>query len=313
MLMAARRVAARLIDRLPAVRGELSGRRPLGALHLVARRAVRRRCCSFRPTRTISASSSLRCPAMCRSPPSASASNLLIRDGGIPGVVIRLRNAFAAIERTGGGVRAGAGALDINVARYAADEGLSGLEFLSGIPGTIGGALRMNAGAYGGEIKDVLVRTTAVDRRGIRHTIDASAMGFDYRHCSVPEDWIFLSADLSAIPAHAEEIAQRMDAIGVARNDTQPVRSRTGGSTFKNPSGKRAWQLIDEAGCRGLAIGNAMVSEKHCNFLINTGNATAQELESLGEEVRRRVRAHSGVDLQWEIKRIGIPAGGERP
>ena len=312
MLMAARRVAARLIDRLPAVRGEYREDVPLARFTWL--RAGGPAEVLFVPSDEDDLGQFLSAvPGDVPITTIGVASNLLIRDGGIPGVVIRLRNAFAAIERTGGGVRAGAGALDINVARYAADEGLSGLEFLSGIPGTIGGALRMNAGAYGGEIKDVLVRTTAVDRRGIRHTIDASAMGFDYRHCSVPEDWIFLSADLSAIPAHAEEIAQRMDAIGVARNDTQPVRSRTGGSTFKNPSGKRAWQLIDEAGCRGLAIGNAMVSEKHCNFLINTGNATAQELESLGEEVRRRVRAHSGIDLQWEIKRIGIPAGGERP
>ena len=239
------------------------------------------------------------------------ASNLLIRDGGIPGVVIRLRNAFGGVSRTDAGLRAGAGALDINVARSAAEHGLTGLEFLSGVPGTIGGALRMNAGAYGGETKDVLLGAAAFDRRGNRHTLAAADMGFAYRHCSIPEAWIFLSADLAASPAPAEKIAGRMAEIGAARNDTQPVRSRTGGSTFKNPPGRRAWQLIDEAGCRGLAIGKAMVSEKHCNFLINTGGATAQELESLGEEVRRRVLLHSGIELQWEIKRVGIgPDGG---
>ncbi len=241
------------------------------------------------------------------------ASNLLIRDGGIPGVVIRLRNAFNRIAQTDEGLRAGAGALDINVARFAADKGLTGLEFLSGIPGTIGGALRMNAGAYGREIKDVFRSAAAVDPQGKRHVLDAGAMGFEYRHSAVPDDWIFLSAELSAIPDTAEKIAERMAAIGAARSDTQPVRSRTGGSTFKNPQGRHAWELVDEAGCRGLAIGGAMVSEKHCNFLINTGAATAEELETLGEEVRSRVRAHSGVDLQWEIKRIGIVATGRTP
>lgn len=240
------------------------------------------------------------------------ASNLLIRDGGIPGVTIRLRNAFARLDRTDAGVRAGAAALDINVARFAADEGLSELEFLSGIPGTIGGALRMNAGAYGSEMKDVLLRATAFDRHGNRHMLDRAAMGFGYRHSGAPEDWIFLSAEMSALPAAPEKIAGRMAEIGAARNDTQPVRSRTGGSTFKNPPGKHAWQLIDAAGCRGLAVGKAMVSAKHCNFLINTGGATAHELESLGEEVRRRVFAHSGVDLQWEIKRVGVSANGGR-
>ena len=241
------------------------------------------------------------------------ASNLLIRDGGIPGVVIRLRNGFNAISRTDAGLRAGSGALDINVARFAADEGLAGLEFLSGIPGTIGGALRMNAGAYGREIKDVFRSAAAVDRQGRRHVLDACAMDFDYRHTAVPDDWIFLSADLSAIADTPEKIAERMAAIGVARSDTQPVRSRTGGSTFKNPPGRHAWQLVDEAGCRGLKVGGAMVSEKHCNFLINTGDATAEELETLGEEVRRRVRANCGVDLQWEIKRIGVDAAGGTP
>ncbi len=312
MLMAAQRRTERLIDRLPAVRGEM--RENVGLARFTWFRAGGPAEVLFVPADEEDLGRFLAAvPADVPLTVIGVASNLLIRDGGIPGVVIRLRNAFAAIERVGDGLRVGAGALDINVARFAADEGLSGLEFLSGIPGTIGGALRMNAGAYGREIKDVLLRADTFDRQGKRHAIEAAALGFDYRHCSAPLDWIFLSAELSAIPAKPEEIAQRMAAIGAARTDTQPVRSRTGGSTFKNPPEKRAWQLIDEAGCRGLSIGNAMVSEKHCNFLINTGNATAEELENLGEEVRRRVRAHSGVDLQWEIKRVGIPASGGRP
>ena len=239
------------------------------------------------------------------------ASNLLIRDGGIPGVVIRLRDGFTDIARVDDGLAAGAGALDINVARFAAGEGLTGLEFLSGIPGTIGGALRMNAGAYERELKDAFLSAEAIDRSGHRHTLDPAAMGFRYRHSAPPEDWIFVSARLSAEPGDAEKIAQRMEEIGAARNDTQPIRSRTGGSTFKNPPDHSAWELVDKAGCRGLTRGGAMVSEKHCNFLINTGNATASDLEGLGEDVRRRVKHDSGVDLQWEIRRIGVPAPGE--
>ncbi|MPY76506.1 MAG: UDP-N-acetylmuramate dehydrogenase [Alphaproteobacteria bacterium] len=311
MPMAARRPTDHLIDRLPPVRGEY---RPGVAL------------ARFTWFRAGGPAEMLYIPAdeedlgrfLAHTPEDIPltvigvASNLLIRDGGIPGVTIRLRNAFARLDRTDAGVRAGAGALDINVARFAADEGLSGLEFLSGIPGTIGGALRMNAGAYGNEMKDVLVRATAFDRQGNRHAPDGAAMGFGYRRSGAPEDWIFLSAEMSALPAAPEKIAGRMAEIGAARNDTQPVRSRTGGSTFKNPPGKHAWQLIDAAGCRGLTVGKAMVSAKHCNFLINTGGATAHELECLGEEVRRRVLAHSGDDLQWEIKRVGVDANGGR-
>lgn len=311
MSMAARRLTDRLIDRLPPVRGEY--RADVALARFTWFRAGGPAEVLFIP-----ADEEDLCGFLARTPEDIPltvigvASNLLIRDGGIPGVTIRLRNAFAGLDRTDAGVRAGAGALDINVARFAADEGLSGLEFLSGIPGTIGGALRMNAGAYGAEIKDVLLRATAFDRQGNRHTLGAAAMGFGYRQSGVPGDWIFLSAEMSALPATPEKIAGRMTEIGAARSDTQPVRSRTGGSTFKNPSGRHAWQLIDAAGCRGLAVGKAMVSEKHCNFLINTGGATAHELESLGEEVRRRVLAHSGVDLQWEIKRIGVDANGGR-
>lgn len=234
------------------------------------------------------------------------ASNLLIRDGGIPGVVIRLRGAFNEIDQIESGIRAGAGALDINVARFAAERGLSGLEFLSGIPGVIGGAVRMNAGAYDAEIKGVLRRAEAIGRNGVRHRVDAAALGFRYRHSDAPSDWIFVSADLAATSGDPARIAARMDEIASARNDSQPIRNRTGGSTFKNPPQKRAWELIDDAGCRGLRIGGAAVSEQHCNFLINTGAATARDLETLGEEVRRRVRDHSGIDLEWEIRRVGV-------
>jgi UDP-N-acetylmuramate dehydrogenase len=235
------------------------------------------------------------------------ASNLLIRDGGIPGVVIRLRGAFTDIELNEGIVRAGAGALDINVARFARDRSLTGLEFLCGIPGTIGGALRMNAGAYEKEMKDVLVSACAIDRGGDRHIIDRSAMGFRYRESGVPADWIFTAAEMRGEPGDPNDIAARMAEIGDARSESQPVRSRTGGSTFKNPDGRKAWELIDAAGCRGLVRGGAQVSNKHCNFLINTGNASARDLEQLGEEVRQRVRMNSGVELQWEIRRIGEP------
>jgi UDP-N-acetylmuramate dehydrogenase len=232
-------------------------------------------------------------------------SNLLVRDGGVPGVVVRLAGPFAGIAVDGDVLTAGAAALDQTVALQARQAGLGGLEFLSGVPGTIGGALRMNAGAFGGEMKDVTLSATALDRRGARHVIDAAGLGFSYRHCGVPEDRIFLSATLRGHADDDEAISARMDAIRTAREASQPTRVRTGGSTFANPPGARAWELIDGAGCRGLAIGGARVSEKHCNFLLNTGAATAADIESLGEEVRRRVRETSGIDLTWEIRRIG--------
>lgn len=312
MLMTAPRTPDRLLDRLPAVRGEYRENVALarytwfrvgGPAEVLYLPADEEDLAAFLAD----------VPRDVPVTVMGVASNLLIRDGGVPGVVIRLRGDFNALTRTDTGIRAGAGALDINVARFAADEGLSGLEFLSGIPGTIGGALRMNAGAYGREIKDVFSSATAVDRAGQRHSLDADAMGFTYRHTGVPGDWIFLSAELSANPDTPEKIAERMAAIGAARSDSQPVRSRTGGSTFKNPPDGHAWELVDAAGCRGLKVGGAMVSEKHCNFLINTGDATAEDLETLGEEVRSRVRAHCGVDLQWEIKRVGVDAGGRTP
>ncbi len=236
------------------------------------------------------------------------ASNLLIRDGGIPGVVIRLGRGFAEIAAAGRRVTAGAAALDLNVAIVARDAGIGGLEFLSGIPGTVGGALRMNGGAYGREIKDVLVAAQAVNRAGEALALSAEQMGLTYRHSAAPEDLIFTGAVFEGAEDSPVEIARRMAAIAEQRAEAQPVRERTGGSTFKNPAGDRkAWQLIDDAGCRGLAMGDAQVSEKHCNFLINRGAATAADLEALGEEVRRRVREHSGVELEWEIKRLGVP------
>ena len=233
------------------------------------------------------------------------ASNLLIRDGGIPGVVIQLRKEFSAITTEQGAVHAGAGALDINVARFALAQGLSGLEFLSGIPGTIGGALRMNAGAYDAEISDALITADAVDRNGNVHHVDVSDLAYSYRHTEAPIDWIFTGAVLRATPGDKTAIANKMAEIGKARADSQPIRSRTGGSTFKNTEDGRAWELIDAAGCRGLRVGDAQVSKQHCNFLINLGHATAYDLERLGAEVRRRVHEKSGIMLQWEIDRIG--------
>ena len=235
-------------------------------------------------------------------------SNILVRDGGVKGVVIRLLRGFTGISVEGQEIVAGAGALDLNVALTARDQALAGLEFLSGIPGTIGGALRMNAGAYEGDLAQVLVSAEAVDRAGKVHAVAADAMGFSYRHSDAPADWIFTAARLRATPGDQLAIARRIAEIDAARTDSQP-RSRTGGSTFVNPPGQKAWQLIDQAGCRGLRIGEAQVSEKHCNFLINLGEATASDIEGLGEEVRRRVLEKTGVLLEWEIRRIGEPAG----
>lgn len=245
------------------------------------------------------------CPPDVAVTPIGVGSNLLVRDGGLLGVTLRLGREFAEIRVEGNRLRAGAAALDLNVAKQAARGGLGGLEFLSGIPGTIGGALRMNAGAYGAETKDVLVEAVALDRTGARHVVPAAEMGFTYRSSAVPADWIFVEAVFQGVPGDRAAIEARMAEIQASREASQPIRSRTGGSTFKNPPGGKAWELIDRAGCRGLMVGGAQVSEKHCNFLINTGSATAADLEQLGEEVRARVRRSSGVELAWEIKRIG--------
>lgn len=239
------------------------------------------------------------------------ASNVLVRDGGVPGVVIRLSaRPFGAITVDGDRVHAGAGAADVKVARAAADASLAGLAFLRGIPGAIGGALRMNAGAYGGEVKDRFVSARALDRKGRLHVLGAGDMGFSYRHTAVPHDFIFTEGTFGGVPGDKAAILAEMDAITASREATQPVKSRTGGSTFKNPPGDKAWRLVDAAGCRGLQVGGAQVSELHCNFLINTGGATAADVERLGETVRARVLAASGVHLEWEIERIGrLPAG----
>jgi UDP-N-acetylmuramate dehydrogenase len=234
-------------------------------------------------------------------------SNLLVRDGGIPGVVVRLSSPFGKIETHGTRVRAGAAALDANVARAAADAGIAGLEFLRGVPGTIGGALKMNAGCYGREIKDIFVEATALDARGNRLTLTPDDMKFVYRKTQVRDELIFIEAVFEGVVDRPEAIRARMEELSANREAAQPIKSRTGGSTFKNPPGHKAWQLIDEAGCRGLRRGDAQVSEKHTNFLINTGEASAADLEALGEEVRRRVKEKSGVELEWEIKRVGIP------
>jgi UDP-N-acetylmuramate dehydrogenase len=233
------------------------------------------------------------------------ASNLLVRDGGLSGVVIRLGGEFARVRIDGTKVIAGAGALDLTVAEEARAGGLGGLEFLSGIPGTIGGAVKMNAGAYGSEIVDIIESAVLVTRAGKVVTVSGEKLGLSYRHSELPEGAIVVEATLRGQPDQVELIAGRMRDIQTRRAETKPIRARTGGSTFANPPGAKAWELIDRAGCRGLTIGGAQVSEQHCNFLINTGAATAGDIESLGEEVRRRVRKDSGVDLTWEIMRIG--------
>ena len=234
-------------------------------------------------------------------------SNLIIRDGGIGGVVIRLGGkAFGAIETAPDfRVVAGAAALDAHVARAAAEAGIDGLAFFRGVPGSIGGALRMNAGAHGGETRDVLIEARAIDRAGGLHVFSNEAMGFAYRHSGAPEDVIFTRAMLQGRRGDPAAIKAEMERITAEREASQPIREKTGGSTFKNPPGHKAWALIDAAGCRGLRLGDAEVSTMHCNFLINRGAASAAEIEALGEEVRRRVKAASGVELEWEIKRLG--------
>jgi UDP-N-acetylmuramate dehydrogenase len=234
-------------------------------------------------------------------------SNLIVRDGGVPGVVIRLGGrAFGEVSAEPDcRLRAGAAVPDMKLARAAADAGIDGLAFYRGIPGAIGGALRMNAGAHGGETKDVLIEARGVDRGGEIRTFANVDMGYSYRHSSVPEDVIFTQALFQGRAGEPASILGEMERITAAREASQPIREKTGGSTFKNPPGHKAWQLIDQAGCRGLMVGDAQVSEMHCNFLINRGQATAADIENLGEEVRRRVLKTSGVELEWEIRRVG--------
>ena len=232
-------------------------------------------------------------------------SNLIVRDGGVPGVTVRLGKPFAALGVEGDLVRAGGGAPGIAVASAARDAGLAGLEFLRGIPGAAGGAVRMNAGAYGRDVSDILVEATVVRRSGAVETVPAAAFAFSYRHSALPPGDIVVEALFRGTPGDRATIAAEMDRIAAEREASQPLRSRTGGSTFKNPPGHKAWALVDAAGCRGLRLGGAQVSEKHTNFLINTGDATSADIEALGEEVRARVLAHSGIALEWEIERVG--------
>src|SRR3954447_12182091 len=277
-----------LIRLLPPVRGRLTANAPIGPLTWF--RVGGPAEVLFRPADTEDLAAFL-----AALPPDAPVtvigvgSNLLVRDGGIPGITIRLGRGFAEIAPKGEMVTTGAGALDVNVALTAAQAGIGGLEFLSGIPGTIGGGFRTNAGAYGREFKDALISADALDRPGDLHTLTPAEMGLSYRHSDVDPDWIFVRARFKGSAADPAEIGKRMTEIRAAREASQPIRARTGGSTFANPPGHQAWRLIDDAGCRGLTRGDAMVSEKHTNFLINTGNATATDIEGLGEEVRRRV------------------------
>jgi len=238
-------------------------------------------------------------------------SNLLVRDGGMPGVVIRLGRGFGQID-VGEGARltVGTAVPDVKAARAAADAGIAGLAFYRGIPGAIGGALRMNAGAHGTETKDILESARAVDRAGALHELANADFGYTYRHCALPDDWIFTQATFVGTPGSRDAISAEMAEVAEYREANQPIKERTGGSTFKNPPGHSAWKLIDAAGCRGFRIGGAMVSEKHCNFLINDADATAEDIETLGETVRLRVFETSGVRLEWEIKRIGDPVDG---
>jgi UDP-N-acetylmuramate dehydrogenase len=233
-------------------------------------------------------------------------SNLIVRDGGVSGVVVRLGKAFAKVTRTDGlTLDCGAGASGILVSSTARDNGIAGMEFLRSIPGTVGGFVRMNGGAYGGEVKDILIDCDVVMRNGTLVTLPLAELHYSYRHSELPDGAIVVAARFKGRPGDPEAIQAEMDRISASREASQPLRSKTGGSTFKNPDGQKAWQLVDEAGCRGLKIGGAQVSEKHTNFLINTGDATSADIEALGEEVRARVRAKSGVDLHWEIQRVG--------
>jgi len=297
--------APRLIDRLPAVRGRLIEAAPLAGVTWF--RVGGPAEVMFKPADLEDLSAFLaEKPEDVPVTVIGVGSNLLVRDGGVPGVTIRLGREFAEIDLDGDRVLVGAAALDLTVAATVCEAGIGGLEFLSGVPGTIGGALRMNAGAYGGEMKDVVVQARAIDPKGLVHELGPADLGFAYRRSALPDGWLFIDAVLQGRLEDSQTVGERMAAIKSKREESQPLRTRTGGSTFANPPGSKAWELIDRAGCRGMAIGGAQVSEKHCNFLINTGLATAADVEDLGEEVRRRVLAASGIELHWEIRRIGV-------
>ena len=305
--MAVRHTPARLVDRLPSVRGAYVEDAPLAGVTWF--RAGGTAEVLFRPADAGDLG------AFIAGKPDdvpvtllGAGSNVLVRDGGVPGVVIRLGRPFAQIVVDGMTVTAGGMALDYNVAKACRDAAIAGFEFLSGIPGTIGGGLRMNAGAYGRELADIVVEVEIVTDTGELRRLTKDEWGPTYRHSAVPEGWIFTGATMRGVRGDPVEIARAMAWVQAAREEAQPIRSRTGGSTFKNPPGAKAWELIDRAGCRGLRRGAAQISEKHCNFLINNGGATATDLEALGEEVRRRVAESCGVTLEWEIRRLGVLA-----
>ena len=306
--MAAPDTSHGLIDRLPAVRGSYQADAPLAGLtwfrvggpaDVLYRPADAEDLAEFLAHRPADVPVTLL----------GLGSNLLIRDGGVRGIVVRLGRAFAGIRVEGATIEAGGMALDYNVAKAARDASVAGFEFMAGVPGTIGGGLRMNAGAYGREFRDVVVSVDALGPDGTRHSLDLAGWAPRYRGCGVPEDWIFIGCTMQGAPGDRAEIARAIELVQAAREETQPIRTRTGGSTFKNPDGAKAWELIDAAGCRGLMRGGAQVSNKHCNFLINTGNATAADLEALGEDVRARVLDRTGVTIEWELRRIGEPGG----
>lgn len=306
--MPAERPTPPLIARLPEVRGRLEAEVPLGRFTWFKVGGPAE--VLFRPADAEDLAAFLAaCPDDVPVMVLGNASNMLVRDGGMRGVVIRLGRPFAHIAIDGARVRAGAGAADLTIARAARDAGLAGLEFLAGIPGTLGGAAFMNAGAYGRETKDIFVSCRTIDRDGGQHQIGLADMDFGYRRSALAAGRIVVEATLQGEPGDADDIAARMAEIQAERELSQPVRTPTGGSTFKNPDGHAAWELIDAAGCRGLRRGAAVVSEQHCNFLVNEGDASAADIEALGEEVRRRVEAQSGVVLEWEIRRVGDAAG----
>lgn len=294
-----------LLSRLPPVRGRYTENAPLGEVGWF--KCGGRAEVQFKPADLEDLQSFLKnCPRDIPVHVFGALSNTIIRDGGLPGVTIRLGREFGGIEAHGHEVRAGALALDANVAQIAAEHGIAGLEFFSGIPGTIGGALRMNAGCYGTETKDVLISCEAVDRSGNLHTLTPDQMGMTYRHTDVPDDFIFISALFKGQKDNPENVLERMAEIKMKREESQPIREKTGGSTFANPPGdQKVWQLIDAVGGRGLKVGGALMSEKHCNFMINDGSATSADLEALGEDIRKRVSEKFGITLRWEIKRVG--------
>lgn len=311
-MMAAQLPRRGLIDQMPKVRGRLTQDAPLGGITWFGVGGAAE--IMFRP-----ADEQDLADFIAQKPPNIPVtvigvgSNLLVRDGGVAGIVIRLGRYFAGARVEGNRLNVGAAVLDYNVAKIAADSGLSGMEFLSGVPGTIGGALRMNAGAYGQDMGQIVVAARAIDEVGIARDVSKEELGFGYRSCGLPADWVFTSAILEGIPDVPSDIHARIADIKMMREGGQPVRARTGGSTFKNPTGYKAWELIDRSGCRGLTVGGAQVSEKHCNFIINTGGATAADIEMLGEEIIRRVYESTGIYLEWEIKRVGRhAASGEK-